>query len=145
VQPRVTNEERTTPQDALVARTPPVRDVVAGAAATVTRSPLGDHDCELAFAGELDLHDAPEVERAFDEARSEGARRVLVDLTAVPFVDSTVLGILVASAGRFDALVLVVEDVRVLRVLQVTGLDRKLAIERSRPDALARLARATAA
>jgi len=107
---------------------------VLGVSITTTR--LRDAVFEITPAGELDLHEAPALERAFDEAARAGARRVLVDLCAVPFLDSTVLGVLVAAARRFDPLVLAVGDVRVLRVLEITGLDRKLRIERSRAEAL---------
>ena len=94
---------------------------------------------ELAPVGELDLHDAPALEQALREAEASGARRALLDLTAVPFVDSTILGVIVGAAQRL-VLVLAVEDVRVLRVFQITGLDRKLRVERSRAEAVARLA-----
>lgn len=100
---------------------------------------LGDDAWEIVPAGELDLHDAPALERAFEDARDAGAQRVLVDLGSVPFLDSTVMGVLVAAARRFEALVLSVGDVRVLRVLEITGLDRKLEVERSRTEALALL------
>lgn len=92
---------------------------------------------EIVLAGELDLYDAPALTRAFDEADAAGARRLLVDLSSVPFVDSTVLGVLVAASRRFETFVLAMGDVRVLRVLQITGLDRKLVVERSRSEALA--------
>ena len=111
---------------------------------TVTATPIAierlcDDACELTLAGELDLHDTPALAAAFDEVEALGARRVLVDLCAVPFVDSTILGVLVAASRRFETLVLAVGDLRVLRVLEVTGLDRKLLVERSRSEALALL------
>ncbi|HVM17049.1 MAG TPA: STAS domain-containing protein [Gaiellaceae bacterium] len=99
--------------------------------------------CDDAFAvtaiGELDLHDAPTLERELRAAEAAGARRALVDLSAVSFADSTILGVLVGAAQRFEELVLAVSDVRVLRVLEITGLDRKLRVERSRQEALAAL------
>lgn len=90
-------------------------------------------------AGELDLHDAAAFERALADVAAAGARRLLVDLGAVTFLDSTVLGVLLRAHERFETLVLAVGDRRVLRVLEITGLDRKLRVERSRPEALALL------
>ena len=101
---------------------------------------LSEDAWELAVAGELDLHDAPALERAVDEAWTAGARRLLVDLSFVSFLDSTILALLLGAAKRFDTLVVAAGDVRVLRVLEITGLDRKLQVERSRGEALARLA-----
>jgi anti-sigma B factor antagonist len=94
---------------------------------------------EISVTGELDLHDAPALERAFDEAQAAAARRLLLDLSSAPFVDSTILGLVVAASKRFETFVVAAGDVRVLRVLEITGLDRTLHVERSRPEALARL------
>jgi anti-sigma B factor antagonist len=95
---------------------------------------------EVVVGGELDLHDVPALERVFAEAREAGATRLLVDLSAAGFLDSTVLGVLVDASRRFEDFVLAVGDYRVLRVLEITGLDRKLRVERSRCEALALLA-----
>ena len=100
---------------------------------------------EIAVAGELDLYDAPAFARAFEEADAAGARRILVELSSVPFLDSAILGVLLAASRRFETFVLAVGDVRVLRVLQITGLDRKLVVERSRSEALALLSETRAA
>lgn len=106
---------------------------------------LSETAAEVVVGGELDLHDVPELERVFSEARDAGAARLLVDLSAVTFLDSTVLGVLISASRRFESFVLAVGDYRVLRVLEITGLDRKLRVERSRCEALALLALAGAA
>ncbi len=97
---------------------------------------------EITVSGEVDLHDAPALEAALDEAVAAGAARVLLDLTAVPFLDSVALGVLMKAHKRLELLVLAIGDVRVLRVFEITGLDRTLNIERSRTEALARLSHA---
>lgn len=77
--------------------------------------------------GELDLYTAPELREELDDLPS-GVDGVQVDLTNVTFVDSAGLAVLVAAARPLRAaggtMSLVVDDPRVLRVLEVTGLDR---------------------
>jgi anti-sigma B factor antagonist len=113
------------------------REIMAALGVQVETGRLGGDAWELSVAGELDLHDAPALERALEEAYASGARRLLLDLSSVPFVDSTSLGLLVAASRRFDTFVVAAGDVRVLRLLELTGLDRKLDVERSRAEALA--------
>jgi anti-sigma B factor antagonist len=104
---------------------------------------LGTDSCVLAVDGELDAHAAPRLQRELSLALTHGMRSVVVDLSAVPFVDSTVLGVLVDGRRRLHerggTLVLVTEDRRVLRILEVTGLDRAFTIERSLVEALSSL------
>lgn len=88
----------------------------------------------LALAGELDLYRAPELERAFAELR---ARRVVVDLRAVTFLDSSTLGLLLAANGRQQArggeLLILVGPLTPRRPFEVTGFDRLLTIKHVRP------------
>lgn len=62
---------------------------------------------------------------ALDEA-APGARRVVIDLSAVPLIDSTGLGVLVLASKRLpsDRPPLVVCRRRVLEVFLLTGRDR---------------------
>jgi anti-sigma B factor antagonist len=80
--------------------------------------------------GELDLY--------------TGADTVLVDLSEVSFVDSTALAVLVQETkrleGRGHSLVLVTNDPRTLRVVEVTGLNRVLRTFATLQDALTQLA-----
>jgi anti-sigma B factor antagonist len=94
---------------------------------SVTSVQTGEGAWALAVGGELDLYSAPELR---DElaALPEDARCLVVDLTAMTFVDSAGIAALLVAARRLRAhggtMTLVVEDPRVLRVLEVTGLDR---------------------
>jgi anti-sigma B factor antagonist len=87
------------------------------------------------IAGELDLYTAPDVRDELAALPAE-ARRVAVDLTELTFVDSAGIAALLVAARRLRArggvMTLVVEDPRVLRVLEVSGLDRYFAIRRQR-------------
>src|SRR3954470_16376468 len=78
---------------------------------------IREHDANgvhvVAMLGELDLATAPRLAVRIDIARGDGARRLLVDLTAAEFCDSTGLRALigcrqetVASGGRMGVAVL---------------------------------------
>jgi anti-sigma B factor antagonist len=94
----------------------------------------------VSVSGEIDLHTAERLQQGIDEATSVGADTVLVDLSGVGFIDSTALGVIVQETkrleGRGHALILVTNDPRTMRVLEVTGLDRVLPRRATLHDAL---------
>ena len=93
-----------------------------------TVASLSDSLALVSVSGELDLYTADRLRNAVDEATSVGADTVLLDLSAVGFIDSTALGVIVQETKRLEgrglALTLVTDDPRTRRVLEVTGLDR---------------------
>ena len=95
----------------------------------------------VSVSGEIDLYTAERLQRAIGEATSVGADTVLLDLSGVGFIDSTALGVIVQESkrleGRGHALILVTNDPRTVRVLEVTGLDRVLTRHATLHDALA--------
>lgn len=99
----------------------------------------------LAMHGDADLHAAPMLSSRLDGAIDGGAPGIVVDLSDVPFLDSTALGVLVAGMKRLRAtrrqLRLVAPRAEVRRLLELTLLDRVLAIDASRDEALALVAR----
>jgi anti-sigma B factor antagonist len=94
--------------------------------------------------GELDLYTAERLRARIDEAGAVGADTVLVDLSSVSFVDSTALAVLVQETkrleGRGHSLVLVTNDPRTRRVVEVSGLNRVLRTFATLQDALNELA-----
>jgi anti-sigma B factor antagonist len=87
----------------------------------------------VSLGGEIDLYTAPQLEQALQELTASGARRVVIDLAGASFIDSTVLGVLLNALTRLDAgggeLVLVSDDHRILKLLEVTGLGRVFRIQ----------------
>jgi anti-sigma B factor antagonist len=84
----------------------------------------------VAVAGEVDVETAPQLrhalESAVDAAAGAGRARVVVDLGAVTFMDSTGLTALVAGRARAMSVgvtvaLLSVPD-RVRKILSITGL-----------------------
>jgi anti-sigma B factor antagonist len=93
----------------------------------------------LTLTGELDLYRAPEIEDALaagrePDANGEGAHRFTVDLRSVTFIDSTMLGLLLAASRRHKArgaeLNVLVGPQTPMTAFEVTGVDRLLAISR---------------
>lgn len=78
-------------------------------------------------AGEIDVYTAPSLRRYLDDQIQRGARELVVDLSAVTFLDSTGLGVLVGRLrvirGQSGSLLIVGARDRVLKVFTITGLD----------------------
>jgi anti-anti-sigma factor len=103
---------------------------------------VADSTYLLSLAGELDLANAPQVDVELESLTSDGARNVIVDLLEVPFIDSTTLGVLMRHACALQLtggdLMLVTDDLRVTRVIELTGLTGHFRIERSLGEAIDR-------
>jgi anti-sigma B factor antagonist len=82
--------------------------------------------------GEIDVATAPQLGDRLRVLESDGTATVVVDLSRVSFLDSTALGVLVASFKRLreggGELRIVAQEPRILRVFEITDLDRVLAI-----------------
>ena len=111
--------------------------------ARVSVSRFGSDSFVVAAGGELDLYTAEHLREKLDDALERGGRRILVDLTGVAFMDSTALGVLLDTAKALRAtggqMVLVADDPRVTRVIEITGLRRVFRIESSLPEAVQQL------
>lgn len=103
-------------------------------------SELAGHAFLSAF-GELDLHVAPELQERLGAAIDRGAELVVVDLSAVTFIDSMALGVLLGASNRLRRhggnLRLVVPGPQLRRVFEIAQLDRVFSLDRTREDALA--------
>ena len=97
----------------------------------------------LSAHGELDAYSAPELTERLAEAQGDGALPLVVDLTAVSFMDSTALGVIVRAlktAGDGSSWARVVLPTSAARrIFEITTLDRALPVAASRADALLEL------
>jgi anti-anti-sigma factor len=95
--------------------------------------------------GELDAYAAPELTAGF--ANLGDARDIVIDLSAVSFLDSTALGIVVRTVREIGEqggrIRMVLPDNAARRIFEITMLDQVLPLAETREDALAELARAT--
>jgi anti-sigma B factor antagonist len=99
-------------------------------------------------SGELDLHTEPDLRSQLAPVAAEPGTTLIADLCAVPFVDSTALGALTAIAKQLRAgggdLVVVSDDPRLRRLLEITGLLAVLDVETSLARAVERVVGSTA-
>ena len=97
----------------------------------------------VSVSGELDSYTAECLQARIEEAGTVGADTVLVDLSEISFLDSAALAVLVRETkrleGRGHSLVLVTNDPRTRRIVEVTGLNRVLRTYATLHDALAEL------
>ena len=84
--------------------------------------------------GELDAFTGPQLKEALSGLAEEGVNRLVIDLRAVSFIDSTGLGLLATTRKRFngqgDAVCIVLEEEQatIRRLFSITGLDSLLPI-----------------
>jgi len=104
-----------------------------------TRDGLG---CAIVAArGDVDISTSPDLREALGRVVAEGNRAVVVDLSAVKFIDSTGLGVLV---GAFTAvrnaggrLAVVNDHSAVIKVLTITALHDVLGVQPTLEGAVA--------
>jgi anti-sigma B factor antagonist len=92
------------------------------------------------LAGELDLYNAPVVRETLVGLAAERPGRLVVDLEAVEFLDSTALGVLVETRARLgdrDAFAIASAGVEIARALEISGLARQFHVHGSVEEALA--------
>jgi anti-sigma B factor antagonist len=107
---------------------------------TLTQDPLDDQREVIAVAGEIDLFTAPELKAAIGESLESGRSRIVVDLSATTFLDSTALGVLIGAVKRLRSrdgvLTIVNKDPNIAKTFEITGLDQIFTIRRTRDEAV---------
>jgi len=95
----------------------------------------------VAVRGEVDIATAPKLREKLVELASQGAHKVVVDLEGVDFLDSTGLGVLIGGMKRLRGLdgdlTLVCTQPRILKVFEITGLNRAFTIHETVDAAVA--------
>jgi anti-sigma B factor antagonist len=106
----------------------------------VRASRVDDRTELIALAGELDLYSVDAFRAALEDALTLEPERVVVDASDVAFIDSVALGVLANAMkqqrARGGTIVLVATNPNIVRVFEITGLDRMLVIADSLDDAL---------
>jgi anti-sigma B factor antagonist len=113
-------------------------------------APVEDAGCGdvalLAVGGEIDYAASPQLRERIADHVKAGRRHLVVDLSAVTFIDSTTIGVLVGAVARLReaggslAVVCEQENVKVLRIFEITGLESMIELHRSREEAVSALA-----
>jgi anti-sigma B factor antagonist len=95
----------------------------------------------VVVAGEVDLLGAPELKDALRRAIDLGGKRIVIDMTATRFIDSTTLGVILGASKRLrpegGEIVLVIDHPSIRKIFEITLLDRAFAIYETREAALA--------
>ena len=104
---------------------------------------LNQHDncAVLAVSGEVDVATVPKMREQLHSLVARGDDRIVVDLDAVDFLDSTGLGVLVGALKRVRSsggdLQLICSQPRIRKVFEVTGLTKVFIIHDNLDEALA--------
>ena len=88
--------------------------------------------------GDVDLKTARSFRNALDEAAQDGKPRLIVDMSEVPFMDSSGLAALIGAqkAFREQTRFIVVCPENLRRIFEVTRLDSIVSVVASYPEAL---------
>lgn len=99
-----------------------------------------DGSVVVSLAGELDLYNANAVRDALLDCCAESPARLIVDLSAVRFIDSTALGVLIEARTRMPnrrGFLLAAPGLETRRALEISGLDRYFSVHESLDEARA--------
>ncbi len=93
----------------------------------------------LAVSGEVDVATVPRLREQLHALVASGTPRIVVNLDAVDFLDSTGLGVLVGALKRVKAhdgsLSLVCTQDKILKIFKITGLTKVFPIHPSVSEA----------
>ena len=103
--------------------------------------PVDDTTHVVSVTGEIDLFTAPEFKQRISEPIDAGRTRIVIDLSAVTFIDSSSLGVLIGDHKRLKlrggGLVIVCNDRAIVNTFKITGLDGVFEIVPHREDVVA--------
>ena len=107
---------------------------------TIDHDPIdGGH--LVTASGELDVAATPRLSTVLAMAGTGAGQCVILDLVAVEFIDSTVLGTILRAAARLEEdghrLAVVVGEGPVRRLLEMTNLTGRVRVFSTRAEALA--------
>lgn len=95
----------------------------------------------IEVGGEVDVYTAPKLRETIVAVVDGGHSRLIVDVESVDFLDSTGLGVLVGSLKRVRAeggsLDIVCTHERILKIFDITGLDKVFGLHPSVDAAIA--------
>ena len=97
----------------------------------------------IALDGEVDVYTSPRLKQEMVDLLNRGQVHLVVDLNEVEYLDSTGLGVLIGGLKRAREregdLRLICENMRILRIFEITGLTKIFEIDKDEEEALSRL------
>ena len=98
----------------------------------------------LVVGGEVDYEVSPQLKAHMMRAIKAGARRLVLDLSDVTFIDSTAIGVIAGAVEKLDeaggSLAIDSTHEKVVQIFEITGLDSVITLHASREEAVAALA-----
>ena len=98
----------------------------------------------LVVGGEVDYEVSPQLKADMMRSIKAGAKRLVLDLSDVTFIDSTAIGVVAGAVEKLDeaggSLAIVSTHEKVVQIFEITGLDSVITLHASREEALAALA-----
>lgn len=95
----------------------------------------------FSYEGAIDLHVSPEIRAALREITDQQPKRLVVDLSRVPYVDSSGLAVLIGAKQELEAaggvFILAGAQEAVRTILESARLDQYFRLVRDVDDALA--------
>ena len=84
--------------------------------------------CVFTLAGEVDVYTAPKLKERMVAQVDAGCSKLLIDMEAVTFIDSSGLGVLVSALRRArerdGGVRIVCSRENILKIFRITGLDK---------------------
>lgn len=82
----------------------------------------------LDLSGEVDVYTSPQLKQDLVQLAESGVKHVIINLSKVEYLDSTGLGVLIGGLKRMREhdgnMALVGPGMRILRIFEITGLDK---------------------
>lgn len=94
----------------------------------------------IEVSGEVDVYTAPRLREVIVSAIDDGSLRLVIDVDRVEFLDSTGIGVMVGALKKVRSgggtLDIVCTQPRVLKIFNITGLDKVFGLHASVGDAV---------
>jgi anti-anti-sigma factor len=90
-----------------------------------------DGSATVKLTGDVDMASAPRLHSLLEELVDDGTKRIVLDCRALTFLDSSGIGVLVATRTRMGddgELVLESPPSHVRKVLEITGMGSQLSV-----------------
>ncbi len=101
----------------------------------------------LTLRGEIDVYTAPQLRQTIVDLVDGGVTKIVVDMRMVEFLDSTGLGVLVEGLRRIKSkdgdLSIVATQDKILKIFDITGLNRAFSLHASVEEAMAGASKGT--
>lgn len=93
----------------------------------------------LDIEGEVDVYTSPQLKQEIVKIAETGVKHLVINLSKVEYLDSTGLGVLIGGLKRLREsdgnLILVGPNMRILRIFEITGLDKIFDIYQTEEEA----------